>query len=755
MARIRMFEMAKLLGVKSPVLIDLLHENDINKTNFAKIDGDDLACMCHLLFKDNIQLQSIKSKNYNKTIIKMAQYPKYHNTLKFLVHMINDTEKRKIIIEQIALINPYFSTQILMTICNEIEEEREYLLDILKRLYSLSNSEFNRYLLIMAILQLEKVKEIEKLFEDEKELTDFCKVVTLLEHFNIDTEKQLALIELFIKFKKFKEIEIILKDMEDTDSFDKMQVKKAIYISNNLEHVGRLDLSYRLLIMADYKKEALDIFNSEYFDIEKYCKNELAISHYHNMLKVASNKLNYCNFGDITKKQLAFIDFLLKNDIFCIDKNELTNIVIEILNFIERSDAFNKEYGDMALSVSENLKDIGRFDLSYRLLITADLRQEALRLIEHVKFASFRGTNADARAFFSALKKSNHLEFIIEHDKERQSEVLDFLIKKQQDDEIKEIIINMENFRSCIKFNNFYKSRKGKKGFKEYLELKYNLNNENINQFSFWQNIIKNENEPDKLFRSLLAKNINGLKKDGQINVIVGNEVLRVLRSIQSSNVGKDNNAVLKTDQKPKQLLNFEHGMEKQLTSCSDSIFKENSEQFHSLIKDEKNFLKDNNLKSGLLKEYTYVKENVINNKESTEKSYELFNLFNVCLHKYQSEENFVRLYFNSPLKLGIKFEYLVEKLREQFNCKNKKLKFLFKEYFIKGKISEINENYLTIKPLNLNTDQEYRMNLNGLFLKDDKQKDFLKIDGICYFTFDFIKEINNKKVFFVQLANT
>ena len=125
---IRMFEMAKQLGIKTSELIKLLNDNNIKKTNFAKMDGADLACFCHLIFKKNNVLLSTNSEDYNETITKMMQYPKYYNTLKFLVHMLNDKEKRRLIIGQIALLNPYFSTQVLMTICDNIEAEREYLL---------------------------------------------------------------------------------------------------------------------------------------------------------------------------------------------------------------------------------------------------------------------------------------------------------------------------------------------------------------------------------------------------------------------------------------------------------------------------------------------------------------------------------------------------------------------------------------------------------------------------------------------------
>ena len=477
MAKIRMFEIAKLLGVKTSKLIELLHEKDINKTNFAKVDGDDLACMCHLFFQNNVQLPSIQFGDCNKTIIEMAQYPKYHNTLKFLVHMISDKDKRKIVMGQIALINPYLATQVLMTICENIEEERVYLLEILKQLYSLSENKFIKYLLIMAILNLDKNEEIEMLFKKQNELMVFCNMLTTLEHFYIDTEKQLALIELFIKFRRFKAIDIVLKDMENTDNFDKMQNEKAVNISKQLEHIGHFGLSNRLLIMAGLKQAPLDAFNN---------------------------------------------------------------------------------------------------------------------------------------------------------------------------------------------------------------------------------------------------------------NV-------------------KDKNVAFKFAQKPKQLLNFENGIGKRLSFNS---LRESNEQYYSFIKDENNFLKDNKLKSGLLKEYVYIKENGFNNKESAAISYDVLNLFNVCLHKYKSEDNFVRLYFNSPLKLGVKFEYLVEKLKVRFNCKNKKIKFILKEYLIKGKISEINESYITIKPLNLNTGQECRMILNGCVLQNDKQKEFLQKNRICYFMFDFMKEVNNRKIIFVQWAS-
>ncbi len=443
---IRVFEMAKFLTIKSAELVNILLENDIIKNNFSKIDGEDLICICHLLFNKSIELQTDNIEIYNKKIIEMARHPKYHNTLKFLVHMINDKKKRKIMIGQIALIDPFFSAQILMTICENIDEEKDYLLQVLRKMYYVYNNKFNKFLLIMSFFELEECEAIEKIFSKSNELEIFCNVMSSLSRFFVDTEKQLVLIELLMKQKKFDEIGIILKDI-DSENFDKMQIKKAIFVSEKLNGEKRYDLSIKLLTAAGEKRKALEAFNC--LHIDNNCVNEKIIDNYCSTLKLASNVFNN-TLLDVTEKLLGLCDFLIKNKVFFYK-------IVDVLNSWEEVAIFNNEHRDRALAISKKLENVKRFDLSYRLLVIADLDQEAIKLLRRVNLSSFCGNHADFKKFFNVVIINNHLNSCFAHNKEQQSELLDLLIKcSKRNEEIEIYMNNMEDARSCLEFGHFF-----------------------------------------------------------------------------------------------------------------------------------------------------------------------------------------------------------------------------------------------------------------------------------------------------------
>ncbi len=270
------------------------------------------------------------------------------------------------------------------------------------------------------------------------------------------------------------------------------------------------------------------------------------------------------------------------------------------------------------------------------------------------------------------------------------------------------------------------------------------MDKSNVNIFSFWKNVI--ENETGTRFQLLLIKTISKFIFKGQIDTIVGNDVLRLLKTVCSSKTGIEKEDTFEFKQNSKRIVNLDNGITKQKILCLDDYFID--EKYYSFMGDERNFIKDNNLKSSILKEFIFIKEIEF---KPTAPFNEIYKFFNVCLNKFENEENFIRLYYNSPLKLVVGFEYLLEILKNHFNCKNKRIKFLLKDYLVKGKISGITENYYLITPLNLNTKNICRISRNEQLSYNEKQEGLLKENKVLYFRFDYAKIVKSKTIIFLQ----
>lgn len=125
MRRIRIYKVAKMFGMTAQELCTLLLQKyGIRKNNYSSVTEQEIVNIQRALFEVDIKkVNNISYKSFNALKIKIRDI-KYHDTIKFLVHMITDKTERKKILSQIAYINPYLASRILITICDDIREEK-------------------------------------------------------------------------------------------------------------------------------------------------------------------------------------------------------------------------------------------------------------------------------------------------------------------------------------------------------------------------------------------------------------------------------------------------------------------------------------------------------------------------------------------------------------------------------------------------------------------------------------------------------
>ena len=377
----RIRDIAKWTGIESKEILSVLYRNDIKKNSYSEIDYNDYVLIYQKLFEKTIQSQSNVPEDQYVKIIKMIKEPKYHNTLKFLVHMVDNKEQRKRIIGEVAWRNPYLSSRILALICDNVDEEKEYLLNILKKVYSNSFNGLCKFNVISALLEIEETRTIEIIFKRDNNLDEFCHAIFILNNIYpfTGTEKQLSLFNLLIKFERLNIIGILLEDMERENSFDSEQSEKAKILSKELESKGHFDLAYRLLSIANLNQEASQVLQRS--NIRNFKGSDKNFRYFCQVL------LTNCN--SVTEKQLILIKLLIKYMRY--------DNISDILKVMEEENNFNGSQVQEAIYISKKLEIKGRYDLTYRLLSIANLKKEALQVL----YRSNRKIRGDKRSFDS------------------------------------------------------------------------------------------------------------------------------------------------------------------------------------------------------------------------------------------------------------------------------------------------------------------------------------------------------------------
>ena len=206
---------------------------------------------------DNMAFSKIKKLCFNR---------KYFNSIKFMVHLLENQDNRKIILGEIAYVNPYLSAQILLTMCEDITEEQSYLLKILKERISEATTAYQRILIFMSLIELNQDKISEEYFQKCCELFDqrTCKFVMS----NLRTEQQLKVIVLFLKYQQKNLIKWLFSLMKL--GYDRACNEQLIETARAFVRYGMHGKAYDLLSIAGLEGQAYLLLNIDVEEIEKF-----------------------------------------------------------------------------------------------------------------------------------------------------------------------------------------------------------------------------------------------------------------------------------------------------------------------------------------------------------------------------------------------------------------------------------------------------------------------------------------------------
>lgn len=208
-------------------------------------------------------VNSYNSENIlKKKITKMAVQQKYYNSIKFMVHMTDNKYTRQMMISQISYANPYLCAQIIMTICEDTQDEEKYLLDtILKRLDRVSNN-YKRVFLLMALVELGENEKFGEALLKNNDLINYKTFRIFLNNFNI--KQQLVLIRILLNAGTSRYVSTIIQNLEKCYSSE--NDLEAIDLAKTLIDRGELTIAYKLmkLVKFDYDVSKILGLKKEY-----------------------------------------------------------------------------------------------------------------------------------------------------------------------------------------------------------------------------------------------------------------------------------------------------------------------------------------------------------------------------------------------------------------------------------------------------------------------------------------------------------
>lgn len=140
-----------------------------------------------------------------------------------------------------------------------------------------------------------------------------------------------------------------------------------------------------------------------------------------------------------------------------------------------------------------------------------------------------------------------------------------------------------------------------------------------------------------------------------------------------------------------------------------ESIYKE---PFHSFMKDEKkiiSLLDDENFENS----YVFSEDKRLSKDDNFRKNFmeEDYVYFDHCVKNFSSAKTLTRVYFNTPLKYVVNFEYLIKTLYQRYNYDERDLRYLLRNYTFKGRICKVNDSSISIRAYNIWTLLPCRMN--------------------------------------------
>ncbi len=250
--------------------------------------------------------------------------------------------------------------------------------------------------------------------------------------------------------------------------------------------------------------------------------------------------------------------------------------------------------------------------------------------------------------------------------------------------------------------------------------IKYGLRKDTINDIGIWMDILQ---QKVRVSNASISALIIKYARDGMFS----NETL--MRILEHKGVSAE-------DCK-KCIENKKYLIEVLKPASKESIYRE---PFYSLMKDEKkmiNLFDDENFEN----RYAFSDDKRINRDADFRKNFmkEDYAYFDQCAKNFSSAKALIRVYFNTPLKYVVNFEYLIETLYKRFDYDNRDFRYLLRGYTLKGRVCKVNDTSISIRAYNIWTLLPCRMNKQKSLVIDGNKKRFPSKGEIIYFKFDYL----------------
>lgn len=205
----------------------------------------------------------------NDRIMAMSIQSRYYDSVKFMVHMVDDREKRKKILEKIAYANPYLCAHSIMTICEDTTWEENFLYHNIKHRIPKIQNRVKRVSVAMALLELGRYEKFTEYFAQNRDLFNQSTTFYFLSHFG--SNKVLHFIEAMIQTGIYSPyywtVEYLSKEFDPEDSEFAYQLAKQIF------EAGYYARSYRLLrFTVGTKNIAVNMGVSAQDLVERMCR---------------------------------------------------------------------------------------------------------------------------------------------------------------------------------------------------------------------------------------------------------------------------------------------------------------------------------------------------------------------------------------------------------------------------------------------------------------------------------------------------
>lgn len=256
--------------------------------------------------------------------------------------------------------------------------------------------------------------------------------------------------------------------------------------------------------------------------------------------------------------------------------------------------------------------------------------------------------------------------------------------------------------------------------------IRYGLRKDTVNDMGIWTNILEQKGGISNASVSAL---IIKYTREG----VLSNEVLTYVLELKGISAEDCSKCI----GHKKYLINVLK------LASKESIYKE---PFHSLMKDEKkiiSLLDDENFENSyVFSDNKRLSKDVNFRKNFMEEDYAYFDH---CVKNFSSAKTLTRVYFNTPLKYVVNFEYLIKTLYQRYNYDERDLRYLLRNYTFKGRVCKVNDSSISIRAYNIWTLLPCRINKQKYLVINGSKEHFPSKGEIIYFKFDYLALDSNK----------